>query len=968
MSRSIKFLGTLLLIGSASLPAVALADGTEAYSFGACPSQGAWTQTALENMRTLYSTISRLKDNPACKGKENTINGIVENFQNAETELKLPANDAFATQVETLPGEINALRQVVPGTGGGLRETMNRLLYKKTLQAAVMGSDQAAIHRDPKDISEDPTSAIRALYKRTDRASQYGMRMVQQIFSALPQLDECIMGQPDVGLAVIGAAVKVGAAFAGSSDSAGYSLGSAMGSLVSMMRDRRFTLAMRQLDEREFWMSISCMLETTTKNYCEAENAQEMLQYAEKQYQRTMKNVRTGLADPDSDNPLEGYYLLSRELPAIANWLSQLKLGTDPRGGADATQQNSAIEKINEFWKMKKTINGDMNIGIQTVLALPDIASRRNGMLELIKLLYYDLTNNKQANYFVYQAKKDIEIPFFLVGMKSPPDAVIAKAGNTRIVTYYDWMSTGGPNQGMQDFFEDPAVLADIIRVQVKSLLQVADDNAASYYRQYLVVDEQNLVMMTLTGQALTVRESMVHVVRYLERLEKRLSRSDADLAMLPIVKETEMRVKAILDSYGKIMAIGRDYRNGKIRIDASSSAVEEASKIIIDTVYDQFNVLYQSDVFLTNRLTSFIQRDFSMRLRSGLDLSQHQREIMFITQDHLIQRLLQNFGQNMTMAKSDLASAQVLNRSSLYSFEEVFSDQIFLMLEELNQVVHTKDASPAALAELAEKRYARDRKTLRAGAVPIFLPMTPSIPIFQSWRKFVDFLIPGFSLKREHPDLYIRPLNSRRVTGGDTRFGDYDRFRSMLCAQTLSFQDRARFAPLCMDSVVTSAYSHESADELGNLDLRYADYWQTHSTPNQIASYALKVKRDSRKTSKRICAYNNFSIRNWVRMLQDRDSREDSAQTEGEYDYERQEREAKAPAAAETLRLEKERVEAAAKTGLLIAPNVEKTAPIQVGSSPRRTGRATAPGTPPPALPPVTPAKPIDSAPPFGR
>src|SRR5690606_4298115 len=84
------------------LPSLASAS---VYSLGGnCPSQGAWTQMALQQSREIATAIRQLKDSPACKG----IEQVLLNLQSAQHELEqqAPAGEAQReSELESFPGE-----------------------------------------------------------------------------------------------------------------------------------------------------------------------------------------------------------------------------------------------------------------------------------------------------------------------------------------------------------------------------------------------------------------------------------------------------------------------------------------------------------------------------------------------------------------------------------------------------------------------------------------------------------------------------------------------------------------------------------------------------------------------------------------------------------------------------------------------------------------------------------------------
>jgi hypothetical protein len=838
------------------------------YSFGgACPSQGTWTQAALTQTDNIVAIVAKLKDNPACKG----IESVVQDLQSAKEVLKIP-NDELAedhANAESLPGQLDALRRVMVQRGA-FEANIANLLFKKTLQTAQMGANAAAAPGMPPIV--DGTAAIKALYKRTARTTQMGITTMERVFNVLPMYDTCLMGQPDQGLALMSAAVKIGASFATAGEGVGHRLGGAMASLVTMLRNRNFTKAIRKLNETEFWFSVSCVIETTTKSWCDARNAQDMLQYSQDEYHRTMKGVAKGMSDPNSDNPLEGYYLMVRELPIIAQWLRSVKLGTDPKTSADATFKNDAIESYNEFLKLDNVIRAEFNTQKIIMDGFADDEGKRNTLYEMVVRISDMMLVKKGAGQFFRMSINDAYLPFFLIGLKEiPAECRAVREGGMPAVEWDKWMKSGGPGGKYVPVFDDPVMLSRIVQARMLDLLDRAADRASVFFRQRLVVDLQNLLNLTLTGQYMSVREALQHTLRYLERFEKRLTNSDVDAMLLPSVQQTMSRIRRILESYNEVLRLGRDLKSGTRLSDKDLELrADAAARGLIDTVFDELKVLYQTDVMLTNRLTTFINRDFSMRIRSGKGMSAYQRELLVITQEHLLEKLIEAHGVNPTSAKMDLVNAQVVNKRNLESIEEIFSDTMFNVLEELNQIAHGRPASAQALKMLADERFRRDRAVKRAAVPYMMFPGSFPVPL-TGWKGFLDWIVPGRRLKQDHPDLYVRAENGNRVSSGkDDEFGSFTQLWSRLCGQTLAFENRAKFIELCKGSVVKSYYSGKK--EHSPLDLTYDDYLNS--------SAAKAIAADPVKVARRTCAVNDFNIRNLVRYLEDRDQREDGAET----------------------------------------------------------------------------------------
>lgn len=851
---------TTVLLSSALNPFAHAADDT--YSFGgSCPSQGAWTQAALAETKNIVSIITKLENNEDCRG----IGQLAQNFQAADSVLALGGAEKGESLVESLPSEISALRSTLLSSGG-MNNIVRELLFKKTIQAAGIGGAAAATGAEPVMNS---TTAIQALYTRTSRATKYGLNAAEQVFNQLPQYKKCLIGHPDEGMLLMSAAVKMGAAFASSDGGGAQQLGSSLASLTNMLRENNFTKAIRKGKETEFWFSVSCLMESVTKNYCEAQNAQDLMRYAQKEYLRSRGTKTLGTVDPNVDNPLEGYYLLVREIPMVAQWLRSVKQGTDPRRPSDAAAQNEDNARVQQMREMDKNIRSYLFQEMEVMRTQPTDFGKKNKLYNILMELVSRMTSYKTAKaaeFFTNMMNAEL-IPFYLIGLEEIPAACRAQDGKF-VQEWNVWMSTSNDGKYVSAF-DNPLELAKIIENRMNILIDGANANAAIFFRQRLVIDLLNLVNQTLVGQNITVRQSLQHMDRFLVRFESRLTDSYSDSIMRPSVYDTRLRIGRILQAYDGLAQIGHSLKGKSIDFydEEAFAATRDAAKKMIDTVFAEVEVLYQNDVFLTNRFTTFIQRDFALRIRQGQNMTPYQQQLMKVTQDQLIARISLTFGSNPTVAKNDLAGAYLANSSNLGMLEETFSDTIFVMLEELNEVVNGRTADSASLNKLADGRYQRDL-FLKQMQTPIgALGQITGNPLY----RFISWLKARMELKSTSNDLYYREKNSKQVSRTESKFGDIAQLRGRLCGQTLAFSNRARFIPLCKGAVMKSAFSGDN--EHSYLDLTYDDYTSTQYDP--------QINKDPVKLHKRVCAVNDYSIRNWVRMLEDRDQSNDGVEDE---------------------------------------------------------------------------------------
>jgi hypothetical protein len=832
------------------------------YEFGgSCPSRGEWTRKALEQTSEISQIIRNLKDNPACKGLETALVDLKE----AAEELKTPEDAGTESRIESIPAESEALRNAVMA-GGTLNANASSMLLNREIEAAALNSNlqqQTSSSSAPvaAAASMGKNISLGAILSRLKGPTKKGLDLVTNVMKVLPQYDECLIGQPAQGLAILSGAIKVAASFSASGEGVGDKLGNAIAGLMKMMQERKFTQVLRKQDETEFWLSISCLIESTSKNYCDTENAEEILKYSQDQYKEAMKRNLVNRKNPSYDNPLEGYYLLVRELPIISSWLQKVQFGVKPRLGTDAKFKNSVWEEVVEQIKNINSLYGYFNEQMIFMKELKSPSAKRNHLVDVVNHIANVMTGGGGSEGFSSSGSKfftttvnETLLPFYLIGRESVPKAVQITEENRIAVDWQTWMRTGGNGDFISDF-QDPDKVAQIIETRMGSIIDSASEKSSEYFRQRLVVDMPNLVNQTLSSQYLTVKKSLENVLNYLVRFENKLGADKKDpteFIMRPSVRETKLKIRKFLDSYNKLLELGEQV---SIHTDMNknlSEATHKAAEEVIMTAFTEFNILFQKDSFLTNRLTTFIERDFAKRIRSGLNMSAHQQDILLITQKNMLEKLTEVHGINPATADLDLASAQMVNKRNLESIEQLFTDSIYRMMVEMKAVV--MGTGLAGVSKMLNEKLEKDKSNYRSALK--YMPQMLTNP----GQYASAYLMAGFAVKQAHPDLYSDPAPNR-IIGQDTRFGAYQTMLAKICTQSLAFEHRATFIDLCKGSVLKSYYSKAGVK---GLDVKYDE----HVT----SSNAWAVKRNKTLTSKNICAFNQFSINNLVQMLKDQD------------------------------------------------------------------------------------------------
>ncbi len=843
---SLRALAILFLISG---PALA---GT--YSFGGgCASIGAWSQAALTQTKNIMGIVESLKNDPNCKG----IESIVPKLKIAEDALKTPEGESKRTdRMESIPNEINSLRSFAVATPQ-LKSEVFKLLTARTLEGASLAAETMKIEGITSGIgaAANPAAAaiamgLKDLSVRVRRTALTGMDMMDQVFTVLPSYDRCLIGNPDQGMALLAASVKMAAAFVSSQEGVTSRLATSIANLVTMLRNRKFTTVLRKLDQSEFWLSMSCLMETTSQTYCAARDARQLLDYSI----QNLKPSRNNRRESYIDNPLEGYYVLSHDIPKISQWLQKIQFGIRPKLSTDAVFKNRVLQDVNGLMMDIYSIQGTYSEEMLTYSTLNNLPSKQNALLKLIRGLTSRLSGgnhestNGHVNFFTLATHEDM-IPFKLIGLSVMPNECRPPSnGESRIVVSWDqWMLNGGQFQGV---FQNPDELSKVIGQQLERLMEQALNQASLYFQQRMIVDMPNLVNESVTSQTVTVVESLQRVSAYLKTLQKKIVDSNGDLILIPTIQDTRLRIKKVLDSYEKIRSIAKAaIENDEISL---SDDIKKAYAFVIESAFEQFNVLLQRDTFLSNRLSTLIQYDYALRIKQEEDLGKWENQILLESGNEMLFRLLSSTGHNPTVMKNDLASAQIVNKRNLEALEQLFSDSLYPVIDELGLIADGQQPPNSFLNIRTMSRLYKDTWGDQG--------------YFGSWAGFWAFSLGGpttygvipWTRRLMHPELYPFHVSTQpAVRGADDEFGSFDQFKSKLCIQTLSFENRKKFAPLCKGAILRSAFDlnkvgRNSEMAQMRLNVHYDGYMQ-----EPFRSWPVRGES--------ICAFQDYSRRNLV-------------------------------------------------------------------------------------------------------
>lgn len=817
------------------------------YSFGgACGSQGSWTAQAKSQTALIRNVLINLRNDPACKG----IESIVDNLASAKGESEL---DEYASW-ESLPYDIKSLSGFVgKGTEKNKKDIM-QVLMGKTIDNSILAGN------------------LQSLAIRSKRTIKVGLDLVDQSFNALPGMDACLSKHPDQLLALFGASLKLTSAFVTSGDTMLTRVGSTVAKMVTFLQNKKYSKILNGLLKSEYWASLSCIVETTTDTYCAAEDAYDMLSYSSNESQLSEKADQN--FKDQKDNPLEGYYLLVRDLPVVTEWLQKVQAGAEPQKNADALNYAEVSDNYNNFKKLQNELLVKYSTSMEIIKTTTDETEKRIKVYNMVQDLSTMITRFGGGENFILSGKTSDVIPFYLIGIPRVPKEVIGAVGE-QPMDPFKYMKNFN-NGGFIHEFDVPKDLAVSVGENLKSLLAVASQSASTYFQTKMVVDTENLVDESLTSQVVTVYQSLKNMSNYLEKFITRSKQTRTNKIQIPNMIKTKKQIDEVLAAYDSIQNQVDGYldilnTNEKLsdkerkelneEIDnkiADDPAIKIAYKNIIDKAFKNFNILLQNETYLMTRMSTFVRKDYMQRVNDKTDLSDYQQELMTIAGKNIIDRIGDVTKQNSSLVQLDLQHAQTINLSNLAAVEKLFADQFVGMIASVKNIADGKADRPASLNFNSLKRM------LDATFAKNKLPVSNFTPLY-------ELMTMDYWFHRERYPFELFP----GVKPEEDFHKSFDGFRSRLCIQALAFKNQAPFYSLC-DGAKLKAVGIDNEEDRVRLSTDYtteSSNGMNESNRNELGGREQILKHSSTDVSRiwrgrNICAYKNFRSKNYAYWL----------------------------------------------------------------------------------------------------
>jgi len=491
------------------------------YDFGGrCTSQGSWTRRALDLNASLTRKLKSLESNEHCQGISKILDlASGENANKFSVNINNHLQDQRARSAENVSGALDALSSEIT-SGQSISNNLYTALVGKTIESTLINSNNGG------QFVENSRNTV-----------NMGINLVESIISEIPKFRRCLFNAPDKTLSIMTSVSGLLASFLSSGDAPVGRTGTVMSGFVKLLQEDFIAKQISVIDRTSLLSSISCVIESTTANFCKAKDAYEVLDYVQ-----NIEEVRNQSLNEERSSPLEGYFLLNREVPLISKWLQKVQLGVQPRLFTDGEYKSQIFDNINDLLQDIARLQGsfsdlkdqfeNLNLKNSEDALLAKKAFALNIIEEISGRMHggYGGGNKRgDANFFT-RVKPSKLIPFFLIGMADIPDEVSgANKEDYKQISWQDWMQNGG--RKFRPMFDNPKELIELVERRMGELIQLAQDAGGRYFQQRLIVDIPNLVDQSLEDTQITVFEALKRIYSYLGkmsvRMEENLTKSE---------------------------------------------------------------------------------------------------------------------------------------------------------------------------------------------------------------------------------------------------------------------------------------------------------------------------------------------------------------------------------------------------------------------------------------------------------
>lgn len=653
---------SLILALSVSAPLfaeVVPGDAMLQYFGATCPSQGEWTQAALNDSRSLIAVIEAIKTDPDCLtmggalSQLSTLNDQVTQLASMSEAKKQIA--AYDSQERTLLIELSKSTSQV--------DIDNLNLNLRAVQmgrASLLGRENAG-----RELSGPDT--VLALSR--------AVQIADSAFGQIANNQRCQQKAPGLLTAATGMVSSIGAAVTAVNPAIGLGLqaGSVfMGNAIEQYRQGRFNVLIRQAAEpTTIYQGYKCALETMTNRWCDMTDAKAFLRY------KMNLPARSSLSD-ELRNAIK---LNDREIPLILEWLLNVKSGVAPQTTSDGDRQSMASWRLAKLDSLEATgiakINTSRKEYAEVEANFPDRWALLRSILNVLAPSGPRMSDEGVKNPF-HDVFPPGFIPYFLIGIDNENDTANGIQNEFGYVSLDNWKNPLSIKPTLEGIRLRYTELVRLARIKVEREMNEARRPDAPF----TLADSYVPHPKYKTSPMNAIRK----LVSFLE------GNPPKDPHFLKIFNGTLFKLKTIYDVTENAVLTAP--------LSIGSSVEEEALR----TILEQAQLTYGT-IVIQARLELLIR----IAVMDMLEHSPPDEQIIvaqLLASDRFMETLSRFTGKNdPALIVEDIDNAMSITASNLNSFVKVFGKEINKVIKKLADEERT--AQPT-MAELTRNKRAQ--------------------------------------------------------------------------------------------------------------------------------------------------------------------------------------------------------------------------------------------------------------------
>ena len=351
-------------------------------SFNAfCPSQGAWTLSALAESRKIQKVLEFVRDDPKCTEAATSVSVHVDVLGLALDRIR--ANNWGERDISAKQQQQADISLLLERENDKTQRTYLKTLFRDNQ----LGLSIERVNLQYNESHDENQDLARVIVDSTS-----------EIFSQVSLNGNCLLRSPQL----ISSLSSIGAGLGSALATGGMSLGFAatshiLGSTLEFIRKSKLNKSIQKLGQSEFISAYQCVLESLSNQWCEARETLDLID---------LKIKSKKLA---SHNSLREIRILNRELPILVSWLSKVRSGSDGENSIVAAQQTTFLNKQNTLRTWKLGSKGKLGNATDKLPANLDKKDNKDSQFTILKTLVNRINpgNQHSGSYGISSAQEE---------------------------------------------------------------------------------------------------------------------------------------------------------------------------------------------------------------------------------------------------------------------------------------------------------------------------------------------------------------------------------------------------------------------------------------------------------------------------------------------------------------------------------------------------------------------------------